>query len=576
MRWTREDIEAILLQLNERKLPFEAYEFTALGQGMELIGKGAFSQVYAAKKRSDSRRRYALKVLGFGDKHVDCDTFQKSTEAQQMLGYAETTVVHIYDYTQLRVWIEGAHTVTRVEKAEENQQVPEDSACLQLQFVLMEEVIPILSYLGNGQKKLYPHALMQGEEKEILKLAYDIGLALQSAHGKKLIHRDVKPENLFYSTRDRCYKLGDFGIARKLEGDSAKTVAFTKGYGAPEVIGSFENKYDETADIYSFGMTLYVLLNEMRFPAAAGYSPCALQYTSGFVADRPQNGSDALCEVVLRMLSYHPDARYQTMEEVLNAIEQVIVGNELRYQREHRMVTIAMGAAFCFFGAVCYKLAFAMDVRMEPDVWIALLLLIGIGKGAMKLREKSVLLPNLAIAVLGMVLLFTTGFSWMKLCLYLLCLIIDMFMLLMGVGAFAIWLTQQFVNVSMPLPMMQTQLRWVCVLLFSLMLLAHLQYYMRSQRDGIGLTKLYAKMKVQWIEMVVMYLLMLQWGWMLQVNLNFMGLGSMQQLLGAELYALLRSCNLSCAGLVGMVLSLLWIGREYIQTRYETRSVRKK
>ena len=109
-------------------------------------------------------------------------------------------------------------------------------------------------------------------------MAYDIGLALKEAHLKNIIHRDIKLENIFYSDSDHRYKLGDFGISCITDDGMASTVAFTKGYGAPEVVGTLEDKYDCTADIYSFGMTLYVLINKLRFPSSKNYHPNIEQY----------------------------------------------------------------------------------------------------------------------------------------------------------------------------------------------------------------------------------------------------------------------------------------------------------
>lgn len=349
--WMREDIEAILIQLNKRNLPFRKYRFTALGDGLNLLGKGASANVYEAMTREKQRAEYAIKVIGFSDRHADSESFRKSVEAQKDLSLYENNVVKIYDSIELRVWIEGEHKVTKVEKKESEEENKLEGNFIHLQFILMEKITPIFK-IDKFTHTLLPHKLAMYDEKEILKLAYDIGTALSRAHKKKLIHRDIKLENIFYSSKDDHYKLGDFGIARTTDNGMASTVAFTKGYGAPEVVGTLEDKYDYTADIYSFGMMLYVLLNEIRFPESKNYHPNVYQYVQGYTAPEPVKGSDELCRIVLKMISFYPDDRYQSMEEVLNEFDQLKYGRILKYQREHKNTSLVLGIAFALMGAV--------------------------------------------------------------------------------------------------------------------------------------------------------------------------------------------------------------------------------
>lgn len=83
--------------------------------------------------------------------------------------------------------------------------------CLQLQFILMEKLTCIFSRDKTGKIHLFPQKLEEGDENEIIKLARDIGLALERIHKEKILHRDIKLENIFYSSEKKQYKLGDFG-----------------------------------------------------------------------------------------------------------------------------------------------------------------------------------------------------------------------------------------------------------------------------------------------------------------------------------------------------------------------------
>ena len=80
-----------------------------------------------------------------------------------------------------------------------------------------------------------------------------------------------------------------------------------------------------TADIYSFGITLYLLLNELRFPGSDGYySKVEVQYNPDFVFPAPVHASGAMTRVIRKMCSYYPEDRYQTMNEVLADLSRLL------------------------------------------------------------------------------------------------------------------------------------------------------------------------------------------------------------------------------------------------------------
>ena len=89
---------------------------------------------------------------------------------------------------------------------------------------------------------------------DVLSLAEDILSALRACEEHNILHRDVKPDNLFCNKYGR-YKLGDFGIARKLK-ESSLSLSHrgTDNYMAPEI---YQGKsYSHNADIYSLGIVL--------------------------------------------------------------------------------------------------------------------------------------------------------------------------------------------------------------------------------------------------------------------------------------------------------------------------------
>ena len=93
-------------------------------------------------------------------------------------------------------------------------------------------------------------------EENILNWFTQICLALKHCHDRKILHRDLKAQNVFLTKRN-LVKLGDFGIARVLSTtiSRAKTVVGTPYYLSPEIV---ENKpYNFKSDIWSLGVLLY-------------------------------------------------------------------------------------------------------------------------------------------------------------------------------------------------------------------------------------------------------------------------------------------------------------------------------
>lgn len=95
-------------------------------------------------------------------------------------------------------------------------------------------------------------------ESQILDWFTQICLAMKHVHDRKILHRDIKNQNIFLN-KDNTIKLGDFGIARILSNtrEKAKTMVGTPYYLSPEII---ENKpYTFSSDVWSLGVVLYEL-----------------------------------------------------------------------------------------------------------------------------------------------------------------------------------------------------------------------------------------------------------------------------------------------------------------------------
>ncbi|KAM4769022.1 MAP kinase-activated protein kinase 3 isoform 2-T5 [Cyanocitta cristata] len=97
-------------------------------------------------------------------------------------------------------------------------------------------------------------------EREAAEIMRDIGTAIQYLHSMNIAHRDVKPENLLYTSKDKdtVLKLTDFGFAKETTVNALQTPCYTPYYVAPEVLGP--EKYDKSCDMWSLGVITYILL----------------------------------------------------------------------------------------------------------------------------------------------------------------------------------------------------------------------------------------------------------------------------------------------------------------------------
>jgi serine/threonine protein kinase/Tfp pilus assembly protein PilF len=156
--------------------------------------------------------------------------------------------------------------------------------------------------------------------QEAVAYAIQIGEALQEAHAKGVVHRDVKPENIMVNTKDQI-KVMDFGLA-KLKGSlkltrTSSTVG-TLAYMAPEQIEGRE--VDARSDIFSFGIVLYEMLTghrPFRGDQEGTVINCILNDEPEAIQKcRPEVSSEA-AHILSRALEKDPEDRYQSTQEML-------------------------------------------------------------------------------------------------------------------------------------------------------------------------------------------------------------------------------------------------------------------
>lgn len=279
------------------------------------LGSGAFGTVYKAVRRDNMVQSYAaIKVISIPKNPSDIESLRSDgVDLQEIVNGCVSEI-------QLMESLKGVQNIVTVE---DYKVIPKTDSVGWDIYIRMELLTPLTSYIAR-------HPLSQ---QEVIKLGCDICSALDVCSRKGIIHRDIKPENIFVNEFGD-FKLGDFGIARKLERQqSAMSIKGTPNYMAPEVANSKD--YDTRADIYSLGIVLYRYLNRNKLPFlsikdqtvnAVEAENAAQKRLRGEKLPPPVDASSKMAEVILRACAYNPNARFQDASQMKQALQEVMDG----------------------------------------------------------------------------------------------------------------------------------------------------------------------------------------------------------------------------------------------------------
>ena len=310
-------IEEILCTLDKEGHIFPEYEIVNVNNRLRILGMGGFSRVYEMNYRNRPENTYVLKVIGFETHVMTSEEFWNSIRLQSALSEQTPYICRFISAKEICIALDDEGKLRQVTEVKGERLNRDD---IYVQFMLMDKLEDIIERKRFGYISLKREEL--AKEDEVLDFALQVGLALYHAHTNNILHRDVKLENIFWDAVSKKYKLGDFGIAKYTAEGRAETVAYTNGYGAPELENHLYDSYDATADIYSFGITLYLLLNDFKFPGSEGYYVNLIQYNPEFVFPAPCHASDGMVRIIRKMCQYYPEHRYKSMAEVLMDLKE--------------------------------------------------------------------------------------------------------------------------------------------------------------------------------------------------------------------------------------------------------------
>eukprot|EP00210_Caulerpa_lentillifera_P008417 g8029.t1 len=245
---------------------------------LKFLGKGSYGSVYKVQRISDG--------LIYAVKEADVS---KMTQAERIDAVNEIRLLASIQHPNIICYNEAF--------------IDGNFLCIIMEYAPRGD---IGGYIKKGKqlKREFP-------EDIVWNFFIQICLGVQVLHDNQVIHRDIKPMNIFVSNHD-VVKVGDLGIAKKLKADLAHTQIGTPHYMPPEI---WKNRpYSYACDIWSLGCLLYEIMTYKVPFAARSLHELRAKVTTGRFSPLP-NGkySKELTQLCQSMLQINPSKRVREL-----------------------------------------------------------------------------------------------------------------------------------------------------------------------------------------------------------------------------------------------------------------------
>ncbi|KAL8161391.1 hypothetical protein V2J09_012880, partial [Rumex salicifolius] len=280
-----------------------------------VIGRGTFGTVHRGVYDGLD---VAVKMLDWGEEghRSEAEVTQVRSAFSQ-----EVAVWHKLDHPNVTKFIGATLGATDLNIQTDNGQIgmPRNVCCV------------VVEYLPGGALKTYLIKSMRRKLpfKVVIQLALDLARGLSYLHSQKIVHRDVKTENMLLD-KTRALKIADFGVAR-VEASNPHDMTGetgTLGYMAPEV-GVFNpavlngNAYNRKCDVYSFGICLWeIYCCKMPYHDLSFSEVTSAVVNKNLRPDIPRCCPSSLANVMKRCWDANPDKRPE-MDEVVSLLEAI-------------------------------------------------------------------------------------------------------------------------------------------------------------------------------------------------------------------------------------------------------------
>lgn len=246
---------------------------------LSVLGDGAFGTAYLVVPKGEPRVRQVAKEVRIS--HLSDDQRRAALAESEVLKMMK----HFNIVAHIDTFMDGPRLYIVMEYADGG-----------------DLAVKIKERKAEAGKAAHPF-----QEKEIMFLFVQLALALQHIHALHVLHRDLKPLNIFL-TRQGIVKLGDFGIARLIENSvGAQTMIGTPSYLSPEMCNS--EPYGTKSDLWSLGVVTYEMA-ALRVPFQGASLPAVVLQIIGAEPDAlPDTYSKDLSWIVFSFLDKNPSKR---------------------------------------------------------------------------------------------------------------------------------------------------------------------------------------------------------------------------------------------------------------------------
>ena len=260
-----------LAKLSVKSLP---YELHGLYKDAIYLGEGGFGRVYRATNREDEKE-VAIKIPKSFDKRAEKTFISEVSNWSQL---KHPNIVKLYNFKILPI------PYLEMEYCEGSVQ--------------------------HGKKEL----------NEAIKIIYESAQALKYAHGKNIIHGDIKTSNIMIN--EGRYKLSDWGLSKSITDESVTLSGATPQYAAPEQISHTFGRADERTDVYQLGTVFYEMVTgKLPFEGemAEIYGSILNTPPTSPAELNPDTGD--IESIIMKCLSKKKDDRYPSMDELIKDLE---------------------------------------------------------------------------------------------------------------------------------------------------------------------------------------------------------------------------------------------------------------
>ncbi|KAK4425644.1 Serine/threonine-protein kinase STY13 [Sesamum alatum] len=300
------------VETQNKQMPKELWEIDPLKLEIRyLIAQGTYGTVYRGTYNSED---VAVKLLDWGE-----DGMATAAETAQLRASfkQEVAVWHKLDHPNVTRFIGASMGTSQFKIPSKNPSegytnLPSRACCVVVEFLPGGT---LKKFLYKNRKKKLPY-------KVVIQLALDLSRGLSYLHSKKIVHRDVKAENMLLDSQ-RTLKIADFGVAR-VEAQNPRDMTGetgTLGYMAPEVLDG--KPYNRKCDVYSFGICLWeIYCCDLPYTDLSFAEVSSAVVRQNLRPEIPRCCPNSLANIMKKCWDANPEKR-PDMDEVVRLLEAI-------------------------------------------------------------------------------------------------------------------------------------------------------------------------------------------------------------------------------------------------------------